>query len=136
MLETLRAEAIAGPIVDASEALMNYLFARLAHAPAEQLRVLYLNAKNRLLRDEVMGHGSIDEVPIYRRDIIIRALELRAAGLILVHNHPSGDPQPSRSDIEATRRLVAAAQALDIVVHDHVVVASAGWLSFRGLGLM
>jgi len=136
MLEALRADALEGPVVGTSDALMEYLFARLAHTPTEQLRVLFLNAKNRLLRDEAMGHGSIDEVPMYRREIMIRALEVRATGLILVHNHPSGDPQPSRRDVEATRRLVEAGRALDIVVHDHIVVASAGWSSFRALGLM
>ncbi|MEA3043144.1 MAG: repair protein RadC [Sphingomonadales bacterium] len=136
MLETLRHAALDGPIVGTSDALMAYLFARLAHSPTEQLRVLFLNAKNRLLRDEAMGHGSIDEVPMYRREIMIRALDLKATGLILVHNHPSGDPKPSRRDVEATLRLVEAGRSLDIVVHDHIIVARSGWSSFRALGLM
>jgi DNA repair protein RadC len=136
ILEALSAEAFAGPVIGTSEALMGYLSARLAHETTEQLRVLFLTAKNRLLRDEAMGRGSIDEVPIYSREIMVRALELKAAGLILVHNHPSGDPQPSKGDIAATHRLIAAGQALGVIVHDHIIVASGGWTSLRALGVM
>ena len=136
MLHVLRAEAAKAPILDNSQVLIDYLFADLAHLPVERLRVLFLNAKNRLLRDEVMSEGSVKETPIYPREIIRRALELGATALILAHNHPSGDPTPSRGDIEGTRRLAAVASGLDIIVHDHVVVARSGWSSFRSLGLI
>lgn len=136
MLHVLRAEALDGPILSSSQALTDYLFADMAHLPAEQLRVLFLNSKNRLLRDEVVTEGSINETKVYPREIMRRALELGATALILVHNHPSGDPQPSKGDIEATSRVVAAARPFEIVVHDHVIIARSGWSSFRSLGLM
>lgn len=136
MLEALKAEALTGPILSNSEALIDYLFADMAHLPAERLRVLYLNAKNRLLRDEVMGEGSISETSIYPREILRRALEVSATALILVHNHPSGDPQPSRGDIEATYRVAEACRSCEIGLHDHVIIARSGWSSFRVLGLI
>jgi DNA repair protein RadC len=136
MLHVLRAEATKAPILGSSQALIDYLVADLAHLPAERLRVLFLNAKNRLLRDEMMSEGSVNEAPIYPREIMRRALELGATALILAHNHPSGDPAPSAGDIHATRRIVEAGRALDIRVHDHVIVARAGWSSFRALGLI
>lgn len=136
MLHVLRAEAAKAPILNSSQALIDYLSADLAHLPTERLRVLFLNAKNMLLRDEAMSEGSVSEAPIYPREIMRRALELGATALILAHNHPSGDPAPSAGDIEATRRIVTAGRALDIRVHDHVILARAGWSSFRALGLI
>jgi DNA repair protein RadC len=136
MLHVLRAEALEGPILSSSQALIEYLFADMAHLPAEQLRVLFLNSKNRLLRDEVVSEGSVNETQVYPREIMRRALELGATALVLVHNHPSGDPQPSRGDIEATRRVVAAGRPFEIQIHDHVIIARSGWSSFRSLGLM
>ena len=136
MLHVLRSNAATGSVLDNTEALVAYLFASMAHAPAEQLRVLFLNSKNRLLRDEALAEGSISELPIQARQILIRALEVGAAGLILVHNHPSGDPRPSKGDIQATRRIADAARALEILVHDHIIVARSGWSSFRELGLI
>ena len=108
----------------------------MAHLPAERLRVLFLNSKNRLLRDEMMSEGSVNEAPIYPREIMRRALEVGATALILAHNHPSGDSHPSEGDIRATRRVAEAAQALDIRVHDHVILARSGWSSLRTLGLI
>ena len=136
MLHVLRAEALSAPILGNSQALIDYLFADMAHLPSERLRVLFLNAKNRLLRDEVMGEGTISETPVYPREIMRRALEIGATALILVHNHPSGDPEPSAGDIEATRRIVDAGRPFDIRIHDHVIVARSGWSSFRTLGLI
>ena len=136
MLHVLRAEALDGPILSSSKALTDYLFADMAHLPAERLRVLFLNSKNRLLRDEVVSEGSINETQVYPREIMRRALELGATALVLVHNHPSGDPQPSRGDIEATRRVVAAGRPFEIQIHDHVIIARSGWSSFRLLGLI
>jgi len=136
MLHVLRAEALSGPILTTSQALVDYLFADMAHLPAERLRVLFLNSKNRLLRDEMVSEGSINEAPIYPREILRRALEVGATALILAHNHPSGDPAPSESDIKTTRRVAEAAQPLDIRIHDHVIIARSGWSSFRTLGLI
>ena len=136
MLHVLRAEALDGPILTSSQALIDYLFADMAHLPAERLRVLFLNSKNRLLRDEMVSEGSVNEAPIYPREIMRRALEVGATALILAHNHPSGDPAPSEADIRTTRRVAEAARPLDIRIHDHVIVARSGWSSFRTLGLI
>ena len=136
MLHVLREEALKAPILGTSEALIDYLVADMAHLPVERLRVLFLNAKNHLLRDELVCDGSINEAPIYPREIMRRALEVGATALILAHNHPSGDPQPSEGDIDATRRVAEAARALDIRIHDHVILARSGWSSFRALGLI
>jgi DNA repair protein RadC len=136
MLSVLRAKAARRPILGTAQALIDYLFADMAHLPTERLRVLFLNSGNYLLRDELIGEGSINEIPIYPREIMKRALELGATALILVHNHPSGDPSPSRGDIDATRRILEAARPLDICVHDHVIVAGSGWSSFKTLRLI
>jgi DNA repair protein RadC len=136
MLHCLRAEARRGPVFSTSETLINYLTASMAYDSAEHLRVLFLNASNCLLRDEVMGKGSVTQAPIYPREIMKRALELGSTALILVHNHPSGDPYPSRGDIEATERIVSAASVFDITIHDHLVIARSGWTSFRERGLL
>jgi DNA repair protein RadC len=136
MLHVLRAEAVKTPVLGTSQALIDYLIADMAHLPAERMRVLFLNAKNHLLRDELVTEGSVNEAPFYPREIMRRALELGATALILAHNHPSGDPAPSEGDIRATRRVVEAARALDIRIHDHVILARSGWTSFRTLGLI
>jgi DNA repair protein RadC len=136
MLHALRAKATAGPVLTDSAALLDYLTLDMAHLSTEQLRVLFLNKRNELLDDRVLAEGSVDATPVYPREIIRRALEIGATALILVHNHPSGDPTPSRGDVEATRRVAAAAQALDICIHDHVIIGREGWSSFRSLGLL
>jgi len=136
MLHVLRAEILKGPVLGNLRALVDYLFADLAHLPTERLRVLFLNAKNRLLADETMSEGSVSEIAIHPRAIMKRALELGSTALILVHNHPSGDPSPSQGDIDSTRRIAEAAKALDICIHDHLIVARSGWSSFRNLGLL
>ena len=136
MLHVLREEALKAPILGTSEALIDYLFADMAHLPAERLRVLFLNSKNRLLRDEMVSEGSINEAPIYPREIMRRALEVGATALILAHNHPSGDPKPSKVDIDATYRVAEAGRPFDIRIHDHVIIARSGWSSFRALGLI
>lgn len=136
MLHALRKEALERPVLTNAKALMDYLFADMAHLPAERLRVLFLNSKNRLLRDEVMSEGSVNETPIYPREIIRRTLEIGATALILAHNHPSGDPEPSKADIEATSRITEAGRPFEIQIHDHVIVARSGWTSFRALGLI
>ena len=136
MREALREEVLEAPVFPDMRALLDYMRAEIAHEPAEQLRVLFLDSTNRLIRDEPMALGSINETAVYPREIVRRALEINATALLLVHNHPSGDPSPSRGDIEATARVAEAARLLEIVVHDHIIVARSGWSSFRALGLM
>ena len=136
MLHSLRTEALQGPILSTSQQVVDYLFADMAHARVERFRVLFLDARNRLLRDEVMGEGSINEAPIYPREIMRRALEVGASALILAHNHPSGDPQPSRKDIRTTARIAEAGRTLGIAIHDHLILSKGGWTTFRMLGLL
>jgi DNA repair protein RadC len=102
----------------------------------EQFRVLFLDRKNKLIRDETMGEGTVDQAPVYPREVVRRALELQASALILVHNHPSGDPAPSSADVEMTRLIVEAARTLEISVHDHLIVGREGHASLRQMGLM
>lgn len=136
MLHVLRHRAFDGPLLDDHAALRDYLLADMAHDHVECVRVLFLNIRNRLLRDEIVAQGTIDQAPIYPREIIRRALDVGATALILIHNHPSGDPHPSRGDIAATRQLQAAAKPFSIVIHDHLIVARGGWKSFREEGLL
>lgn len=116
--------------------LVNYCKLALAHEPREQFRVLFLDAKNQLIADEVMNHGTVDHAPVYPREVARRALELSAASIICVHNHPSGDPKPSAADIAITREIVEAASAISVRVHDHLVVGRDRVESFRSLGLI
>lgn len=136
MLHALRREALDGPVLGNSKAVMDYLFAAMAHEPVEQLRILFLNTKNRLLLDETVAEGSVNVAPIYPREIVRRSLEVGATALILAHNHPSGDPRPSSEDIRVTRLIAAASGALDIRLHDHVIIARSGWISLRAAGYL
>ena len=136
MLHSLRTELGQSPILSTSEALTDYLFASMAYNTIEHLRVLFLNSTNRLLRDEVMARGTVNQAPLYPREILKRALEIGATALIIVHNHPSGDPTPCQADVKATAHLVAAARPLEIAVHDHLIVARTGWRSLRAEGLI
>lgn len=131
-----RAEACRRPVVSSWAALVAYARAALAHEPREQFRTLYLDRRNVLLRDEFLAHGTVDHAPVYPREIIKRALELSASALILLHNHPSGDPTPSRADIEMTRQIVEAARVFGLQVHDHLVIGRQGTASFKSLGLI
>ena len=108
----------------------------IQHEPREQFRVLFLDKKNQLIRDEVTNQGTIDQAPVYPREVVRRALELSASAVILVHNHPSGDPSPSAADIAVTKDVVAAAKPLGISVHDHLIVGRNGVESLRSRGLM
>lgn len=130
----VRAEAARRPVVTSWTALLAYVRVALAEEPREQFRALFLDKRNRLLRDELVAHGTIDHAPVYPREVVRRALEVSAAAIILVHNHPSGDPEPSRADIEMTRKIVEAAKVFDIQVHDHLVVGREGTASLRTLG--
>lgn len=131
-----RAEACRRPVLSSWNALTSYLRAALAHAPREQFRALYLDKRNILVREEWRADGTVDHAPVYPREVVRRALELSASAMILVHNHPSGDPTPSRADIEMTRQIIDAAKVFNIQVHDHVIVGREGTQSFRALGLM
>lgn len=131
-----RAEACLRPVLSSWTALTTYLRTDLAHAPREQFRVLYLDRRNILMKDEWRADGTVDHAPVYPREVVRRALELSACALILVHNHPSGDPSPSPADIEMTRQIVDAARLFDLTVHDHVIVGREGTASFRALGLI
>ena len=124
------------PILSSWEALGDYLQAAMGHSAIEEVRVLFLNAKNMLLANETMWQGSVDEAAVHVREVISRAIALGATALIIVHNHPSGDPSPSSQDIRLTRDLVEAGRHMKITVHDHVIVGSSGRTSMRAAGLM
>ncbi len=131
-----RVEACHRPVISSWSAMLAYLRAAIAHEPREQFRALYLDRRNILIRDEFVATGTVDHAPVYPREVVRRALELSASAIILVHNHPSGDPTPSRADIDMTRKIIDAAQVFSIQVHDHVVVGREGTASFKSLGLM
>ncbi|WP_324750460.1 DNA repair protein RadC [Sphingomonas sp. LY54] len=135
-LRLLQSEVRARPILGSWQALLDYLHADMAHNPVERVRVLFLNAKNMLIRDEAMSEGSVDEAAVYVREVMRRALDYHATALILVHNHPSGDPSPSQQDIRLTRDIVEAGRHLRIAVHDHVIIGSSGHSSLRAMGLI
>lgn len=127
---------VGNPILDTTDRLMSYLNPVLARESKERSRVLFLDKRNRLLADEAQTRGSMSRTPAYSRKVITRALELHATAIISVHSNPSGDPTPSRKDVEITHALKAAAAAFDVVLHDHIIVASGRWTSFRRKGLL
>jgi DNA repair protein RadC len=129
--ETIRKRTVIG----SWSALLAYVKVALANEPREQFRVLFLDRKNQLILDEIQNRGTVDHAPVYAREVMRRALELSASSVILVHNHPSGDPTPSGADIAMTREVVDAGRALKISVHDHLVVGREGVASFKALGL-
>ncbi len=135
-LRLSRLRLLGKPALSSWSALIDYCAATMGRNPHEEFRILFLDRKNVLVADEVQGAGTVDHTPVYPREIVKRALELSASAIILVHNHPSGDPTPSRADIEMTREIVAAAKALRISVHDHLVVGRGGTASFKALGLL
>jgi DNA repair protein RadC len=135
-LRLLQSEVRERPVLGSWQALLDYLHADMAHNPVERVRVLFLNSKNMLIRDEQMSEGSVDEAVVYIREIIRRALDYHATALILVHNHPSGDPSPSQQDIRLTRDIVEAGRHLKIIVHDHLIIGTRGHSSLRAMGLI
>ena len=124
------------PVLSCWSALIDYCRTAMAYAEREQFRLLYLDKKNALIADEVQGEGTVDHTPVYLREVVKRALELSASALILVHNHPSGDPTPSRADILMTQQIIEIAKPLGIVVHDHIIVGREGHASFKALKLI
>ena len=131
-----RAEVRSRPVLSNWQALIAYLQTAMAYEQIEQFRILFLDRKNNLIADEVQQRGTVNHTPVYPREVMKRALILNASALIAIHNHPSGDPKPSREDIETTRELKAAANALEIELHDHVVIGHGSHASFRSLGLL
>jgi DNA repair protein RadC len=135
-LRMTRAQALNRPVLSSWQAVLDYCQAAMAYERKEQFRILFLDRKNALIADEVQQQGTIDHTPVYPREVVRRALELSATAVILVHNHPSGDPNPSRADIEMTKQVVAAAGALGIVVHDHLIIGRGTHASFKSMGLL
>lgn len=135
-LRLLEAQVKERPVLASWQALLDYLRADMAHEPIERVRVLFLNAKNVLIANEAMWEGSVDEAAVHIREVVRRALDLHASSLIVVHNHPSGDPAPSRQDIALTRDLADACRNLKITLHDHVIIGAEGHASLRAMGLI
>ncbi len=131
-----RSEVAQKPVLGSWQALIDYLHIDMAHLTVERVRVLYLNSKNMLIHDEHVGDGSIDEAAIHPREVIRRALDLGSTALILVHNHPSGSPEPSRADIQITNKIAEAGRLLGIIVHDHIIIGTSGHVSLKAKGLI
>jgi len=132
----VREEIVDRPVIGSWQKLLDYCRSTMAHNDTEQFRLLFLDRKNVLIADEVQQRGTVDHTPVYPREVVKRALQLGASSLIMVHNHPSGDPTPSQADIEMTREVQAAAEILGIALHDHVVIGRKGHASFKTLGLI
>ncbi len=132
----MRARVIGKPVLSSWDALLDYCHTTMAHRETEQFRVLFLDRKNMLIADEEQAKGTVDHVPVYPREIVKRALELNASALILVHNHPSGDPTPSDADLSMTRQVQDACEALALVLHDHLIIGKERELSFRASGYL
>ena len=135
-LRLLEARVEGQPVLSSWDALGDYLHAQMAHRRTEEVRILFLNAKNILIANEALWQGSVDEASVHVREVIARAIALGATALIIVHNHPSGDPTPSQQDIRLTRDLVDAGRHMKVTVHDHVIVGSTGRTSMRSMGLI
>jgi DNA repair protein RadC len=135
-LRLLEARVERKPVLSSWDALGDYLHAAMAHSRVEEVRILFLNAKNMLIANEALWQGSVDEASVHVREVIARAIALGATALIIVHNHPSGDPSPSQQDIRLTRDLVEAGRHMKVTVHDHVIVGASGRTSMRAMGLI
>lgn len=131
-----RSEIIDQPVLSSWQKILDYCYASMAHETREQLRLLFLNRKNRLIAEEVQQRGTIDHTPVYVREVIKRALDLGAGAIIMVHNHPSGDPTPSKDDIAMTKSVADAAKAVGIVLHDHLIIGQGKHSSLRDMGLL
>ena len=135
-LRLMREGVMLRPVLATWQAVLDYCRASMGYEVQEQFRILFLDKKNRLIADEIQQKGTVDHTPVYVREVVKRALEHAATAIILVHNHPSGDPTPSRADIDMTALIVAAAKPLGIVIHDHIIVGRQGHASFRALKLI
>jgi len=132
----LKAKVMDRPVISSWDALLDYCNAAMARRPTEQFRLLFLDRKNVLIADELQQEGTIDHTPLYPREVVKRALEVNASALIMVHNHPSGDPTPSKADIEMTRAVRDTLRPLGITLHDHLVIGRRGHTSFKSVGLL
>jgi DNA repair protein RadC len=135
-LRLMRSELHERPVVGSWDKLIDYCTAHIAHGKVEEFHILFLDRKNVLIKHEQQQRGTIDHTPVYPREVVKRALELQASALILVHNHPSGDPTPSKADIAVTKDIVKAAQPLGVTVHDHLIIGRGRHTSLRDLGLL
>lgn len=135
-VRALRDDVVGRPVLSSWQLVLDYLHADMAHGAIERFRVLFLDNKNVLIRSELMAEGTVNQAPVYVREVMKRALELGATAIVLAHNHPSGDPQPSRDDIAITAQIVTAGKPLGIVVHDHVIIGRQGHASLKALGLI
>lgn len=135
-VRALRDDVVGRPVLSSWQAVLDYLHADMAHGAIERFRVLFLDNKNVLIRSELMAEGTVNQAPVYVREVMKRALELGATAIVLAHNHPSGDPQPSRDDIAITAQIAAAGKPLSIVLHDHVIIGRQGHASLKALGLI
>ncbi len=135
-LRLMKTSLLEKPLLTSWQQVLDYLTAAQAYEAREQFRILFLDKKNQLIADEVQGQGTVDHTPVYVREVIKRALEVSASALIIVHNHPSGDPTPSRADIDMTRLIVDAAKPLGVTIHDHIIVGRNGHASFKALRLI
>ena len=135
-IKLVRGEVLERPVLASWSQVLDYCRASMGFEAKEQFRILFLDKRNQIIADEVQQKGTVDHTPVYVREVVKRALELSATAIVLVHNHPSGDPTPSRADIEMTKQIVSSAKNLGIVVHDHIIVGKQGHASFRGLGLI
>lgn len=133
---SLKQDLMKKPVLNSWSRLMDYCYATMAHEKKEHFRILFLNKKNELIADEIQNSGTVDHTPAYPREIMKRALEVGSTAMILVHNHPSGDPRPSQADLDMTRQIQKAAEPFNIVVHDHVVISRNGYTSFKNEGLL
>lgn len=133
---TLKSELKGKQVLASWSSVIDYCHAAMAHETREQFRILFLDKRNALIADEVQQTGTVDHTPVYPREVVKRALELSATALILVHNHPSGDPTPSRADIEMTKMIIDTAKPLGITVHDHIIIGKDGHASLKGLRLI
>ncbi|MBI1386339.1 MAG: DNA repair protein RadC [Rhizobiales bacterium] len=133
-LRMARLEARRRPVLASWQSVLDYCHAAMAYDTHEQFSIIFLDKKNQVICDEVQQRGTVDHTPVYVREVVRRALELSATAIILVHNHPSGDPKPSRADIEMTQRIIEAAQTIGITVHDHIIIGRNGHASLKSLG--
>jgi DNA repair protein RadC len=134
-LRTSQSEVRKRPVLAAMSTVLSYLRSAMAFEDREQFRILFLDRRNKLIADEVQTRGTIDHTPVYTREVLKRALELSASAIILAHNHPSGDPTPSKADIDMTKQIVDVATKLGVVVHDHIILGRDGHLSMRSVGI-
>ncbi|HLN25533.1 MAG TPA: DNA repair protein RadC [Patescibacteria group bacterium] len=131
-----RLQVMNRPVLASWDSLLDYCQVAMAHQPSEEFRLLFLDRQNVLIADEAQQKGTVDHTPVYPREVIKRALDLNASAIIMVHNHPSGDPKPSRADIDMTRMIKDALKAVNITLHDHLVIGKTGHNSFKSLGLL